>query len=521
MANDDDDISIASTVPSEQLSEYEVETILTERQFDNQTMYLVKWAGYSIERSTWEPADSFLTDESFLDWRKKKEAIAEGRHPAFDLVGFENHLLALERGREQRKRKREAKRQHLGLSGQQTEPSKKQRADPSHAANSTVSGPGTAKSRRPLSGPIRQGKAPSKPPIVMFSSSQNWPAPWMAIRNKQRKPTEPDGQPKSSNPSTKWRLEKVKGREPPPDINQLNLARPSDWPVRTDNNPPTPKIGNYFVSSPKGYLPLPSLRERNNLNLDHDRLPPSSPKLAGNGFRQSRVSDSWKPDFPRRNSRNLWRPEASSSRGPWGPERTASGDSQRPELSNSRDPWVPERTASRDSWRSEYHTPPQELSRAERDRLGDTWQPEDRKPSPPPLSNRFEQPQERQIPPSRPEGDTHPAQNFEDEPIPPLPSRRPVTIKGANHRRARDDNFQSRFWNPGEVFVYMYFGPNKNSIGPVRLCGLSGPTKTRIMQTKKEHRIEIWFQELCTLDDYKYLCSRVSFHHIFRIDQEK
>lgn len=520
MADDDDDISITSTAPSEQLSEYEVEAILTERQFDNQTMYLVKWTGYSLERSTWEPADSFLTDETFVDWRKKKKAIAEGRHPAFDLVNFENHLLALERGRQQRKRKREAKRQRLGLSRQQTDPSKKQRVDPNHAANLTITGPGSAKSRPPLSEPIRQIKVPLKPPMVMFGSSQNRPAPWMAIRNKQRKPTEPDGQPKSFNLSTKWRLEKAKGYERPPDINQLELARPSGWPPRTGNNPRTPKIGNHFVSSPKADSPLLSPRERNNLNSDHDRLPPSSPNLAGNGFRQSRVSDSWKPDFPvsweysrpdRRNSGYSWISEVSSSQDPWGPE-----------LSNSRGPWVPERTASRDSWRSEYHTPPQELSRAERERLGgDTWRPEDRKPSPPPLPNRFEQPQARQVPPSRPEGDTHPAQNLEDEPIPPLPPRRPATIKGANHRRAKDDNFQSRFWNPGEVFVYMYFGPDKKSIGPVRLCGMSGPTKTRIMQTKTERRIEIWFQELCTPDDYKYLCSRVSFHNIFRMGQEK
>lgn len=457
---DDDDISITSTAPSEQQSEYEVETILTEAQLDDGTLYLVKWAGYPIERSTWEPAESFSTDETFTDWEKKKKAIAEGRKPPFDIVSWEKHLSALDQARDQRKRKREEKRKRLGL---QTDVTKKQRVDANRPASSSTQNPASASTvgssslqTNSSAGTIKTNYVTPKPPMVLFGSTQNRPGPWMAARHKR--PTDSDGQSKSYTLSTKWRYEKAKGYEPPPDISKLELARPSEWPPR--NTTTMPKMGNHPVSSPKENTPVQSPEVRDNLPSPKDRLPPPGPR----GVElQNRISDSWRPNSP-----NL--------RGSLGSEHHISGNSYRPE----------------------------------RDVLGDSWRRMDNKRSPPPILDRDGDSEERHVSHLSPPSDTRHDRGPDEEPIPPLPPRRPATIKGANNRRALDDHQVFRFWNPGEVFVYMYFGPEKKFIGPVRLCGLSNITKAKIMNTKKGRKIEIWFQDICTLDDYRHLCARVS-----------
>lgn len=86
--SDDDDISITSTAPSEQESEYEVETILAELEFDDGIKYLVKWANYPIERCTWEPPESFCNEQTLIDWNKKKTQLLKGsvRHSILSVL---------------------------------------------------------------------------------------------------------------------------------------------------------------------------------------------------------------------------------------------------------------------------------------------------------------------------------------------------------------------------------------------------------------------------------------------------
>ena len=468
---DDDDISVTSTAPSEQQSEYEVETILTEAQLDDGILYLVKWAGYPIERSTWEPAESFSTDETFADWKKKKKAIAEGRKPPFDVVSWEEHLSALDQARDQRKRKREEKRKRLGL---QTDVAKKQRVDanrPASSSSQNAASAGTVGSAslqtNSSAGTVKTNYLPPRPPMVMFGSTQNRPGPWMAARHKR--PADSDGQGKTYSLSTMWRYEKAKAYEPPPDINKLELVRPSEWPPR--NTTTAPKMGNHPVSSPKENTPLHSPKARDNVPSPKYRLPLSGPR----GVQlQNRISDSWKPNSPnprdslafeKRMSEDSYRPITESPIHPHGPEVNVPGDSRRP-MEN--------------------------------------------KHSPPPILDRGRDSEERHVLRESPESDTRHDQGPDEEPIPPLPPRRPATIKGANYRRALDDNQVTKFWNPGEVFVYMYFGPEKKSIGAVRLCGLSNITKSKIINTKKGRKIEIWFQDICALEDYRHLCAHVS-----------
>lgn len=489
MTDDDEDVSVTSTVPSEQVSEYEVETILTERTLGDEsgdTFYLVKWAGYEIERCTWESAESFYNQETFADWDRKKKAISEGKRPAFDLERWERHLTALERAREQRKQRREAKRKRLGVSGVQAKAAKeKKRVD---AASSTNSFPppastGPAPTNVPSKPPVTQ-KFPPRSPMVMFGNSENRQVPWMAAR--QKRPTDLEVAPKPYNLSTRRRHEKAKGYEPPPDIRQLELFRPSDRPPRTGNAVSTPKLGSHVVSSPTEDS-LPSSQETNRRQSDTGWPAPLESRVSS-GLDRSPQGDTWRrgslesrvssgPD--RRQQADTWWPGSLESRVSSGPDRSLQGDTWRSKPLQSRVSWGADRLSQSDS---RYPEGP------DRTPAVDSWKPNY-------------------------QGLVRPAeQSFEikNEDIPPLPPRRPVTIKGAINRRARDGNAQFRFWNAGEVYAHMYFGPQKTYTGPMRLCGLSGNTIFRIMQSKTDRQMDIWFQEVYTPQEYRNLCDRVS-----------
>ncbi|DAA77075.1 TPA_exp: Uncharacterized protein A8136_6841 [Trichophyton benhamiae CBS 112371] len=115
--DDEDAISLTSTVPSEPQEEYNITGVLAERIADNgATEYLVSWENYPIHRSSWEPAENFGDPETTLrEWNQKKEAITKGDAPEFDLIAFENLLAGIEEAKLRRKRKRRLKRMRLGL----------------------------------------------------------------------------------------------------------------------------------------------------------------------------------------------------------------------------------------------------------------------------------------------------------------------------------------------------------------------------------------------------------------------
>ena len=51
--------------------EYEVEAILTHRQFRGKYQYLVKWKGYDSSENTWEPENNLTHMEELLAEYKK------------------------------------------------------------------------------------------------------------------------------------------------------------------------------------------------------------------------------------------------------------------------------------------------------------------------------------------------------------------------------------------------------------------------------------------------------------------
>ncbi|KAF7166924.1 hypothetical protein CNMCM6106_002539 [Aspergillus hiratsukae] len=95
--------------------------------------------------------------------------------------------------------------------------------------------------------------------------------------------------------------------------------------------------------------------------------------------------------------------------------------------------------------------------------------------------------------------------DLEDYPIPNFPTRIP-TPRAIFVKRRR------YFWNPGELLVYLYYGPDKKEIGSARLCGLSEESRNRLKSTMKGSRIDVWFQHTCNLEEYNVLCENTRYN---------
>lgn len=114
--------SLASTAASEAEAEYFVNDIHAERRFyvepdseDDEgnfvTQYLVEWAGYSMDRCSWEPKEMFTSEETLDGWEEKKKQIAEGRVTPFNLKSWEKRMAMLEKKTKKRKEARRRKRE--------------------------------------------------------------------------------------------------------------------------------------------------------------------------------------------------------------------------------------------------------------------------------------------------------------------------------------------------------------------------------------------------------------------------
>ncbi|RHZ72359.1 hypothetical protein CDV55_106049 [Aspergillus turcosus] len=540
--SDDDDISITSTAPSEQESEYEVETIFAEHKFDDGIKYLVKWANYPIERCTWEPAESFCAEQTLIDWNKKKKAIAEGKRPAFDIVRFENHLAALERAKNDRKQRRAAKRRRLGLEG--IEGTRQSSSDAESPQSNKVSRPkssdGTGSNdievdgSKPSSAQTPQtiantGSAQSKthplpkrpPPPVLFGTA---PPP---SRPKRMNSSET---PKLFNLSTRWKYEKAKAYEPPPDMNKLQLIRPSDWPARTGlaatkiglhnvsspsakNDSSTAILGSHIVGSPTQGEPSsaklgahdvssPKRGDFNSVKIGpHDvssskQFNANPVKLGSHSVSSPKSITSDRPGTHNVSSSNGNDESAfdSGSHDVGSPMDVDSGDETRGQTQESRT-LNSQKRAVYDLYKPTHSVP-------------DTYRPvygaDTRRPDRPlPDSRSPSQPFSDSLRPN-----TNPPirrHDLEDYPIPKLPTRIPKP--GAyfvNHRQ--------HFWNFGELLVYIYYGPDKKEIGSARLCGLNLGSLTRLKSTKKDDRIDVWFQHTCNLEEYNVLCENTTYN---------
>ncbi|KAL2703769.1 hypothetical protein AAEP93_004840 [Penicillium crustosum] len=135
--------SLASTAESEPEAEYLVNDIHAERRFyvepdseDDEgvfiTQYLVEWAGYSMDRCSWEPKEMFTSEETLDGWEEKKKQIAAGRELPFDLKEWEKEMALLEKKTKKRKEDRRRKRE------QRARRKSLPRAESSRPANSDI-----------------------------------------------------------------------------------------------------------------------------------------------------------------------------------------------------------------------------------------------------------------------------------------------------------------------------------------------------------------------------------------------
>ncbi|KAM0713682.1 hypothetical protein Q7P37_010644 [Cladosporium fusiforme] len=115
-SSDIDSISVNTTEPSDVEDTYEVEKILVEESDnDGVPYYLVKWQGYPLHRSTWEPAENLLSGPMLPNWQKKKQQIENGTSTPFDLDTFNAACEKNVEEKDERARRRAAKKKKLGI----------------------------------------------------------------------------------------------------------------------------------------------------------------------------------------------------------------------------------------------------------------------------------------------------------------------------------------------------------------------------------------------------------------------
>lgn len=112
--SDTDSITTDSTAQSDCRDEYEVERILMEVP-DEENCYLVKWEGYKLFRSTWEPPESLVGGEILAEWERRKKRIEAGEEEPFNYDDFVRAYSEAEAEKKAKRMRRNAKRQKRGL----------------------------------------------------------------------------------------------------------------------------------------------------------------------------------------------------------------------------------------------------------------------------------------------------------------------------------------------------------------------------------------------------------------------
>lgn len=308
--------SLASTAESEEAAEYLVNDIHAERRFyvepdseDDEgvfvTQYLVEWAGYSMDRCSWEPKEMFTSEETLDGWEEKKKQIAEGRLPRFNLKSWEKHMALLEKKtkkrKEDRRRKREQRARHKS---------------PLQAESARLANPDIIDAHEPEAG-ITSRRAPSRLSVDSTTSALFVPAetpppsknvapqslqqivpprsatsiaqtPWSnplgtttlvahvettqsklpnsrlsqlakKLTAKHKRPARQTSPPQAAKPTlssfgtgpgAKRAYRENKWNERAPDLSQMELMKPSEFPPRTNIGATTSVVGP-SVTSPK------------------------------------------------------------------------------------------------------------------------------------------------------------------------------------------------------------------------------------------------------------------------------
>ncbi|KAH7370875.1 hypothetical protein BKA65DRAFT_25624 [Rhexocercosporidium sp. MPI-PUGE-AT-0058] len=125
---DEDDISLNSTENENYGSdtEFTVDRILAERGPAKNKYYLISWEGYPEEESTWEPKDNVGLD-TLEEWNERLEREKNGLDEPFDIARFEALLARLNAEKEDRHKRRVAKRRRIEKAKLETMEEKRRR----------------------------------------------------------------------------------------------------------------------------------------------------------------------------------------------------------------------------------------------------------------------------------------------------------------------------------------------------------------------------------------------------------
>ncbi|KAL1970396.1 hypothetical protein VTN77DRAFT_5557 [Rasamsonia byssochlamydoides] len=482
--DDDDSISLTSTVPSEPKSEYEVETIYDERELEEgMKEYLVKWKGYPDVRCTWEPPEMFNNEETLRDWKKKRRAIQRGELPAFDREGWEDMVDAYWAAKDERKRRRRAKRIRLGLPVSPERDDDQESSEESPRPSESEKGQGAAQSesegsdepiarqikKRPVtsSAPTQPGQSRNQNNGLQSSSNQN--------RNDLRSPISRQARQSSvrqhgSTTGTAPRLAPTTTASTARTSRNVRPRLPADKPVSFARGPARRRDLQSVVSRSraqraegtgdgKQWKHMSTTRKYGQAARQEPEPDPSQLELRrpSDWATMSDAQALRRPNW--RDTDSLFVEQDDDVMWDTPPQRPSDNQSS-PRPSHVRTGSLHSRQEA--SWSSNLATPVSEQITRENTRN------DGRRVSVP--------------------GKTSLQQGSEW-------SRSGKTVDSSGQVRRR-------YWKDGDLLCQVSYGTDKVEVGDVRVCNLPNRAFKEFMKLKHAHRIDVWFEELWTMEQY-------------------
>jgi hypothetical protein len=159
------------------LTHLHINQILAERTDKQGTpLFLVKWEGYELHRSTWEPRENFVDLDCLVNWKVHKRDIDAGHVKPFKVAKFEAALKLDQEQRERRHAKRAEKRRRKESRG----PTPRRRL----LAKKELSKKGTARKAPARDDDSTPSSSPRKQTTPLFEPS----APSGSASRKRKRP---------------------------------------------------------------------------------------------------------------------------------------------------------------------------------------------------------------------------------------------------------------------------------------------------------------------------------------------
>lgn len=544
-SSDDDDISITSTVGSEPQSEYEVESILAQKSFLDGEAYLVKWAGYPLERATWEPEESFCDPNTLVEWKRKT---ASGEHALLDVDvdALARRIKEIEDAKLGRHRRRRAKRIRLGI-------------PVSPSADSYGTGCDSQDSDSDLDSFIvdddldveREGEEEGwqslqKKKHRLSGNSAKHGAGMAAPPSRHGVPSsQPQGSASLLSLSTEFPNKKKKGdassavRPPATKCQSTQSSKPSSPVKRVQTSKNLQK--NYAQSQTRPILKLQTSSSTdppsNPFPCPAQGQPPSSstpkgsakktiPQLLGPSIPTGPANKSVSIRARKQKGRqpNFFRNLSSKNRYERAMHRDLTPDIRQLDL-RAPSQWIasqinkapvsesPSRLHSshnseslfveQDSPRHDSHDRP----RFQNSPIRIDGSVEARGSHQPcPAQHASGQPSSKLSHEGSPN-------SYNSEPTilsPAFSPNKDKSVRSSDKSPAKGKEGRFfRYFQPSEALVHLRFGPEGKKIGDVRLGGLTKSTIWQLVLLKAQHKIDIHFKDVCNLDQYRQLCDRV------------